>query len=280
MEYVKHVQEWAAQPDVIQSAKTVGLFAIAWTSLELVGYVLIRPYFKRLLEANPKLAGNDKKKGSTATQMLPRVVCFIHNVVQVPLGLMILTNPAFYSGKNRVLASDDFSTMVMAISAGYFAYDSIECIVRFEHEGPEFLLHGVFCFIVFTSLAHIRLMHWFGAGFLMWELSTPFMHFRWFLFKIAKDKTKLYDINGVLGLATFFLCRICWGPILSLLYWKDSNAILSSPPPGMVLPIACMWLYRVCTLVMNGLNMYWFEKMVRLALDAVGIGRKKEKKEA
>jgi hypothetical protein len=50
--------------------------------------------------------------------------------------------------------------------------------VRYEHEGPEFLLHGVFCLLVFASLTHVRAMHWFGAGFLMWELSTPFVHFR------------------------------------------------------------------------------------------------------
>jgi hypothetical protein len=57
--------------------------ALAWASLELVGYVLIRPYFLLLLDNNPKLAADKKKRGETATQMLPRVVCFLHNVMQV-----------------------------------------------------------------------------------------------------------------------------------------------------------------------------------------------------
>lgn len=61
---------------------------------------------------------------------------------------------------------------------GYFLYDTLECILRFEHEGPEFLAHGVFCLAVFGALVHIRCVHWFGAGFLMWEISTPFVHFR------------------------------------------------------------------------------------------------------
>lgn len=178
---------------------------------------------------------------------------------------------------------------------GYFAYDTLECIVRYEQEGPEFLTHGVFCFIVFTSLVHTRAVHWFGAGFLMWELSTPFIHFRcvsgevsilkcftaalfasaalssslrllssshlqfpsgrcsprsratrgssalpdsaplasthsypfnalytcrWVLFKIARHQGQLYVANGLLGLLVFFLCRICWGPVLSVIYWK------------------------------------------------------------
>jgi hypothetical protein len=47
---------------------------------------------------------------------------------------------------------------------------------------------------------------------------------RWFLYKIAADKGVLYAANGVLGLLAFFLCRICWGPILSLLYWKVRGA--------------------------------------------------------
>jgi hypothetical protein len=55
----------------------------AWASLELISYVLIRPYFLLLLENNPKLAGDKRRKGETATQMLPRVVCFLHNVLQV-----------------------------------------------------------------------------------------------------------------------------------------------------------------------------------------------------
>jgi hypothetical protein len=63
---------------------------LAWTGLELLSYVLLRPTFIRLLDGNPKLAGNDAKKKKTATQMLPRVVCFVHNVVQVTLRVCVL----------------------------------------------------------------------------------------------------------------------------------------------------------------------------------------------
>ncbi|GBF91170.1 flagellar associated protein [Raphidocelis subcapitata] len=255
-----------------ESAKTVGTLGLAWAALELFSYLVLRPYFLRLLDGNPKLAGDTKGKAATATQMGPRVVCFVHNVLQVPLGLMVLTNAFFHS--DRMFAADHFSSLVMAISAGYFLYDTVECIVRFEHEGPEFLLHGVFCFIVFTTLTHVRCMHWFGAGFLMWELSTPFVHFRWFLYKIGRDKSNVYAFNGAMGLLVFFLCRICWGPVVSLLFWKDSIAALSSPA-GASLPLPVVWFYRVCTVVMNGLNLYWFEKMVRIALDSSKKGGRK-----
>jgi hypothetical protein len=200
---------------------------------------------------------------------------------------------------------------------GYFAYDTAECLLRFEHEGPEFLLHGVFCFVVFTSLTHLRLMHWYGAGFLMWELSTPFMHLRWVLYKMAKDKGALYAANGAAGMLTFFLCRVVWGPVISALFWrvrcffareggrkasakerlsctsmnithtsnntkqnktnqskKDSLAALApSSPLKALMPFGWITLYRSCTGIMNGLNFYWFSKMVKLAAAARGSGK-------
>lgn len=45
--------------------------------------MVIRPFFLQLLENNPKLAGQKKKQEATATQMMPRVVCFVHNIIQV-----------------------------------------------------------------------------------------------------------------------------------------------------------------------------------------------------
>jgi hypothetical protein len=57
------------------------LAGAAWTMLELTSYVIVRPFFLRLLDANPR-AGNIKKKAQTATQMLPRLVCFVHNSLQ------------------------------------------------------------------------------------------------------------------------------------------------------------------------------------------------------
>lgn len=82
------------------------------------------------------------------------------SICQVPLALCLLFDPAMRS--DPVLGYSQFSCLVMQISAGYFLYDTAECILRFEHEGPEFLLHGVISFAVFASLAQMRILHWFG----------------------------------------------------------------------------------------------------------------------
>ena len=45
----------------------------------------------------------------------------------------------------------------------------------------------------------------------MWELSTPFVYMRWFLFTLGKAESKAYIINGLLMVATFFVARNVFG---------------------------------------------------------------------
>jgi hypothetical protein len=113
----------------------------------------------------------------------------------------------------------------------------------------------------------------------MWELSTPFMHFRWFLYKIGKDTTKLYEHNALAGMAVFFLCRILWGNFLSILFWVDSIRVLATPA-GATLPMTAIWVYRLSTLVMNALNAWWFSKMVKILLEAVRGGSSSKQSKA
>ena len=61
-----------------------------------------------------------------------------------------------------------------------------------------------------------------AAMFLMWELSTPCVYVRWFLYNLGKHDTKAYIINGLAMLATFFFARNvlglseCYSSVLSL----------------------------------------------------------------
>ena len=45
----------------------------------------------------------------------------------------------------------------------------------------------------------------------MWELSTPFVYMRWFLFTLGKSGSKAYIINGLLMVGTFFVARNVFG---------------------------------------------------------------------
>lgn len=107
---------------------------------------------------------------------------------------------------------------------------------------------------------------------MLWELSTPFMHLRWVLYKIGKGDTKLYNYNALIGMLVFFLCRVVWGNALSLLFWYTSLQALQTPK-GAELSMPVIWFYRLCTVVLNGLNAWWFSKMVKILAQTV-----KEKK--
>lgn len=64
-----------------------------------------------------------------------------------------------------------------------------------------------------------------GAGFLLWELSTPFVHLRWLLHKSGRDKQRIYVVNGLLMAVVFFLCRPVWGTWLSYKVCGHINAV-------------------------------------------------------
>lgn len=107
----------------------------------------------------------------------------------------------------------------------------------------------------------------------MWEVSTPFVHFRWFLYKIGKSKTKLYLYNGIAMMAVFGLCRIVWGACISLLL-KFSllcrviadlgmKFFVSSMEPQDVVSPTTLWILRAICVALNGLNWYWFRAMVK-----------------
>lgn len=54
-----------------------------------------------------------------------------------------------------------------------------------------------------------------GAGFLLWELSTPFLHLSWFMLKAGAGKSRPFLINGMALVVVFFACRPVWGTWLS-----------------------------------------------------------------
>lgn len=50
-----------------------------------------------------------------------------------------------------------------------------------------------------------------GISFLLWELSTPFVHARWLMHHLHMEHTKIYFINGLLMLISFFSVRCVYG---------------------------------------------------------------------
>ncbi|XP_058067366.1 ceramide synthase [Anopheles bellator] len=94
----------------------------------------------------------------------------------------------------------------------------------------------------------------------MMELSTPFVSFRGILSVMGLKKSKVYVINGLVMLFTFFWCRVFLMPYVCYYYSQVVNlpffeAVWNLP-----------WGCKVSILALFLPQLYWFRLMVRGAL--------------
>lgn len=209
--------------------------------------------------------GNEGKKGKSVRLrrgIVLRLISSTHNLVAVPLALYCLQQQELDS--DRMKAHTVWSTRVVTFSCGYFMHDLLTCLMDFDSWKGGYLAHALACFTVFFLGSNQGTLHFYGACFLLWELSTPFVHIRWILKSIGKERTALYTMNGLLMMAVFFLCRNVFGVIVSCLFWMDSEKELVAEDPRFSSNF--LWAFRVCNVALNFLNLYWFNKMVWGAL--------------
>jgi len=206
---------------------------------------------------------NDRQVPRDVAQAIVKVIGMIHLAIQIPLAWSVIADPSMQ--KDRLHSSNPRSDFMLIFSAGYFLHDAVTCIRNFEDWGPAYLLHAVSCCTLYSYGALSGSLHYYGAAFLLWECSTPFVYVRWFLYKMDKERSKLYLYNGLTMVVTFFLCRNVFGTVMSIDYWRTTAEELSHPHPN-GLPFAVIWLYRICNVALNALNLYWFSLMARGAL--------------
>lgn len=94
------------------------------------------------------------------------------------------------------------------------------------------------------------------------EVSTPFVSMRSILSKMNLKESRIYLINGLLMIATFFIFRILMLPYIFYLY----SQIISKPFFVSIagLPRSCR--YGMCILFLP--QYYWFYLMIRGAIKA------------
>lgn len=98
----------------------------------------------------------------------------------------------------------------------------------------------------------------------MMEFSTPFVSLRSILSTMRLKESRIYIANGLLMLATFFVCRVCMWPYVM---WRYSLAIEAASlwsamcglPRGCLVSIAILFLPQL----------YWFHLMVMGALKVI-----------
>ncbi|KAK0496125.1 hypothetical protein EDD18DRAFT_1353769 [Armillaria luteobubalina] len=111
---------------------------------------------------------------------------YIHVVLQAPVSLGCLSLKAL--DQHRALGWEkDRVGWLIAISSGYFIWDTIDAIIKFVD-------------IRFKSI-----LAYYATWCLLWEGSTFFLSIHWFLNKTNHTGSTFQLINGLFLLITFFV---------------------------------------------------------------------------
>ncbi|KAJ1733073.1 hypothetical protein LPJ61_001742 [Coemansia biformis] len=192
-----------------------------------------------------------------------RVTSTSHAAYIVTRSLVIIANTKLRS--NPLHGSDLDAESAYAIAAGYFLWDMVNTYANIDINGWGFMCHAVMSFSVYV-LSYRPLLQYYGACFMMFEVSTIFLNVHLAFEDLGLKDYILYYINGMALVSSFFFVRVVYGTILSINVWRElaNSAIPISPPVAFVI--------RFANLVLMGLSYYWFGVVItaakRNALDA------------
>ncbi|KIJ69071.1 hypothetical protein HYDPIDRAFT_80212 [Hydnomerulius pinastri MD-312] len=219
---------------------------LAWLFFSVV-HISLSPAVSRAIF--PISYGKANKK--TRKNWDAHVVSLVHALVVVVLASRCLNEKSLV--EDRAFGVHRNAGFVCAIAIGYFIWDAIESIVHFTDIG--FVIHGVACLTIFV-LGSRPFVQYYSMRFLLWEVSTIFLDLHWFLDKTGKTGTTLQLVNGVALLGAFFSVRLIWGGKMSYDFFITLNGVYEH------LPLVYIVVYGAANIMLQGLNWFWFTKMI------------------
>lgn len=99
-----------------------------------------------------------------------------------------------------------------------------------------------------------------GLGFLLWELSTPFLNIHWFMDKTGNTGSTAQLVNAFFLLSSYVLARLTFGVYNSYSWFKLVNFPATPHVPAIPLPIKLF--YSIGNVTLNTLNFIWFRAMI------------------
>ncbi|CAO0797350.1 unnamed protein product [Mucor circinelloides] len=148
-------------------------------------------------------------KGYNGPNWHVHVVSTVHCLVVV-LGSFFIFGDNSLS-QDRVFGYVRWAADIYSISCGYFLWDTIIAIYFYKYQGISMVFHGVASFSVFI-FSFRPFVNYYGAIFLMYELSTIFLNFHWFMvrkrvhYRSSIRLTSMVSVNRInwVGLAPRF----------------------------------------------------------------------------
>jgi len=201
------------------------------------------------------------------------VVSFVQSTFISALGLYVIFKDKERADKeHRVFGYTGIGGATQAFALGYFLWDLMMSALYFDVFGIGFLFHALSAVVVY-SLGFRPFVNFYAPVFILFELSSPMLNIHWFLDKLNLTGSKYQLYNGLLLIATFFCCRVIWGPIQAFAVFRDiytawkNPSLPSTTQEGILLHATTVpvWLglaYLGSNTILNFLNFYWFGKMI------------------
>ncbi|KAF7295403.1 TLC domain-containing protein [Mycena indigotica] len=174
-----------------------------------------------------------------------------HALVILPLAWRCIGLPELDA--DRAFGWHERNGTVQAIACGYFIWDTLDAIVNYDNIG--FVLHGLTCGAIYL-LSFIPFLGYFAPRFLLWETSTLFLNIHWALDKTNRTGGSLQLINGVLLVVSFALVRLVAGGYWSYQFYETLFEYKDR------IPLAALVVPGIGNVILQGLNWFWFTKMI------------------
>ena len=217
---------------------------------------------------------------SLAEQAAMHLVSFLQSLIVLDLSIAFLASPersglgVYPDAYSRIFGETRETQVVCIFAIGYFIWDAL---ISMAYSTLPFVMHGV----VSTSVYLIGIkpyLQWYAPVFLIFELSNPFLNFRWFGTKFLPAQTQckwlrqLLQVNNLVFLLTFFAGRIAWG-------WYQIGALCCDfylvSEDARFLPFDT-FVIVAGNLVLDVLNAIWFKTMLGVAIKTIcGKGKGK-----
>ncbi|OBZ90249.1 putative TLC domain-containing protein C17A2.02c [Choanephora cucurbitarum] len=194
-------------------------------------------------------------KGYNAPNWHVHVVSTVHCLLVVTGSFFIFADNTLH--QDRVFGYVRWAADIYSISCGYFLWDTIIAIYFYKYQGISMVIHGIASFSVFI-FSFRPFINYYGAVFLMYEISTIFLNFHWFMDKLGWTGSKIQLVNGIVLLLTFFGARVVFGPYMSYKLWNDIYAVKED------VPLRYWIVYGVANVATTCLNFWWFSQMVAM----------------
>ncbi len=148
-----------------------------------------------------------------------------------------------------------FCEIWLMFSLGYFLYD-IFIIFKYFPGDYSSLVHHCIAISIHILICATGTCTLIQMGYVLTEMSTPFVNARFFLMDSGMRNSKTYVANGLLMFVTFFVFRMPMIPFVPVIFYIKYDQYLK-------IPMLVRCVYLLLYVLISTLNLIWFYKITR-----------------